>query len=35
MIGFLGGHLEAGVDIVLETVGLEGRLDERRPGHDR
>ena len=27
MIGFLGGHLEAGVDIVLETVGLEGRLD--------
>ena len=28
MIGFLGGHLEAGVDIVLETVGLEGRLDE-------
>ena len=26
MIGFLGGHLEAGVDIVLETVGLEGRL---------
>jgi glycerate kinase len=28
MIGFLGGHLEAGVDIVLETVGLEGRLDD-------
>ena len=28
MIGFLGGHLEAGVDIVLETVGLKGRLDE-------
>ena len=27
MIGFLGGHLEAGVDIVLETVGLEGRLE--------
>ena len=27
MIGFLGGRLEAGVDIVLETVGLEGRLE--------
>lgn len=27
MIGFLGGHLEAGVDIVLETVGLESRLE--------
>ncbi len=27
MIGFLGGHLEAGVDIVLQTVGLEGRLE--------
>ena len=27
MIGFLGGRLEAGVDIVLETVGLDGRLE--------
>ena len=30
MIGFLGGHLEAGVDIVLETVGLDSRLDGAR-----
>ena len=27
MIAFLGGRLRAGVDIVLETVGLESRLD--------
>ena len=30
MIGFLGGHLEAGVDIVLETVGLDSRLEGAR-----
>ena len=28
MIAFLGGRLRAGVDIVLETVGLEDRLDD-------
>ncbi len=27
MIGFLGGRLEAGVDIVLDTVGLDARLE--------
>ena len=27
MIGFLGGRLQAGVDIVLSAVGLEDRLE--------